>query len=46
MSSRSPCKEKKDKFCNICGIFEAESNRRSINDSIKEKYLECYKTYL
>lgn len=44
MSSRTTCKDKKDKFCYICGNFETETNRRTINDSIKSKYLECYKT--
>lgn len=44
MSSRCPCTSKKDKFCYVCGNFETENNRRSINETIKQKFLECYGT--
>lgn len=44
MSVRQPCIQKVDIFCNVCGKFETQSNRRGISDSIKSKYLEVYKT--
>ncbi|KYN14527.1 hypothetical protein ALC57_13268 [Trachymyrmex cornetzi] len=42
--SRIPCKEKVNKFCYICGTFEAKAYRREINDSIKGQFEECYQT--
>ena len=44
MSSRNRCCNKRSTFCNVCGKYETESFRWSINDSIKTVCLKCYGT--
>jgi len=43
-TSRTPCSDKIDKFCYVCGTFKTSHFRRTINDWTKDKYLECYNT--
>ncbi len=41
-TSRTSCSDKTDMFCYVCAKFETSDCRRSINDWVKSKYLECY----
>jgi len=43
-TSRTPCSDKIDKFCYVCGTFKTSHFRRTINDWTKDEYLECYNT--